>query len=238
MYGEANTCDWAFTCDEWRTLGEFEAVLYVTKITSTLMQYETVLSGAYGYVLKSMTLLQLRSGIIPVINQEAGTSDLVLIRVETTVSKLSLHGQTWLRIVVVEAERRWCGITSEDPIMPDANVIFTYVNHSEKDLISYLLDIRIVNSGLLDQESLSTAFYALGAAYVDCVKRATKFYYDKTVKQWHEEKKKENEKQKGKCGEEVADIRIGNGKVTKKVPKVENSKKAGSFKYWAYPWQI
>jgi len=33
MYGEANKCDWVLTNDEWRTLGELEAVLNITRIT-------------------------------------------------------------------------------------------------------------------------------------------------------------------------------------------------------------
>ena len=98
-------------------------------------------------------------------------------------------------------------------------------------MLCYLLDTRTVNSGLRDQESLSTAFYALGTTYVDFVKRATKFHLDKKVKQWHEERKKENKKQKRMCGEKDANISIGNGKVPKKVPIVEKSKKAGSLKF-------
>jgi hypothetical protein len=51
MFGSANACEWELTKKEWKALGEFDAVLDITRITSTLMQYETIFPGAYSYLI-------------------------------------------------------------------------------------------------------------------------------------------------------------------------------------------
>jgi hypothetical protein len=102
MYGDANKCDWVLTNDEWRTLGEFEAGLNITRITSTLMQYETIFPGAYGFVLKTMAIEKLRSGSIEIIQQDLVTASPTLPRVATPVSTLSENGKTCRRRALVE----------------------------------------------------------------------------------------------------------------------------------------
>ena len=94
-------------------------MLNVTRITSTLMQYETILPGAYGFVLKTMAIEKLRSGAIEIIQQDLVTANPALPSAATPVSTLSENGKTCMRRALVEGERRWCGSTSEDPMHPD-----------------------------------------------------------------------------------------------------------------------
>jgi len=60
-------------------------------------------------------------------------------------------------------------------MLPGEDGIFTYVVHSDKDVLCLLLDIRHVNSKLLDKHSLTCAYYALETTCVEFAKRATKF---------------------------------------------------------------
>jgi hypothetical protein len=76
-----------------------------------------------------MTVHKLRSDSIRIINQEVVVADPFLPRVETPVSELSLHGKTCFRRALVEAERRWCGITSEYPMLSNEDGIFKSVEY-------------------------------------------------------------------------------------------------------------
>jgi len=116
------------------------------------MQCETIFPGAYGFVLKTMAIGKLRSGSIKIIQQDVVTTNPTLPRVATSVSILSENGKSCMRRALAEGERRWRGCTSEDPMHPDENGIFTSVTYTERDMLCLLLDIRIVNSGLLDKD--------------------------------------------------------------------------------------
>jgi hypothetical protein len=52
---EANPLGWVSSDVSWRVEAEPEAVLHVTKITTTLSQFELLYTGAFGGLIKSTT---------------------------------------------------------------------------------------------------------------------------------------------------------------------------------------
>ena len=53
---------------EWDSIAEIEGILNISKDLTTLMQYENIYNGAFGQIIKHVTLKRLRSGFIPVID--------------------------------------------------------------------------------------------------------------------------------------------------------------------------
>jgi hypothetical protein len=55
------------TSSEWDTMAEIEDILNVSKDLTTLMQFENLYNGAFGQIIKHVTLKRLRCDSIPVI---------------------------------------------------------------------------------------------------------------------------------------------------------------------------
>ncbi len=53
---------------EWDSIAEIEGVLNISKDLTTLMQYEHLYNGAFGQIIKHVTLKRLRASYIPVID--------------------------------------------------------------------------------------------------------------------------------------------------------------------------
>jgi hypothetical protein len=56
------------TDSEWDSIAEIESVLNISKDLTTLMQYEHLYNGAFGQIIKHVTLKRLRADFIPVID--------------------------------------------------------------------------------------------------------------------------------------------------------------------------
>ena len=56
------------TISEWESIAEIEGILNISKDLTTLMQYENIYNGAFGQIIKHVTLERLRSTFIPVID--------------------------------------------------------------------------------------------------------------------------------------------------------------------------
>ena len=53
---------------EWDSIAEIKGILNISKDLTTLMQYENIYNGAFGQIIKHVTLKRLRSAFIPVID--------------------------------------------------------------------------------------------------------------------------------------------------------------------------
>jgi hypothetical protein len=58
------------TSSEWDTIAEVEGILNISKDLTTLMQFENLYNGAFGQIIKHVTLKRLRSDFIPVIDMQ------------------------------------------------------------------------------------------------------------------------------------------------------------------------
>jgi len=56
------------TDSEWDSVAEIEGVLNISKDLTTLMQYEHLYNGAFGQIIKHVTLKRLRASCIPIID--------------------------------------------------------------------------------------------------------------------------------------------------------------------------
>jgi len=107
-----------------------------------------------------------------------------------------------------------------------------YVSESyrERDMLCLLLDVRNVNSGLLDKDALSDAYHLLQTSYVGFVKRASTFQYDKKVKQWRQEKEKIIQQKGVQCADDNAKLPKTNPKLyADDVITVESSIKGSTL---------
>ena len=86
---------WKMSEDEWSMLTEFEAVLDITRQTTTLAQYESVFTGAYGQIIKENLLRRLRADTIQVVDRENITRDRTRPpRLTIPRSEMTWEGQT------------------------------------------------------------------------------------------------------------------------------------------------
>jgi hypothetical protein len=78
------------TNSEWDSIVEIEGVLNVSKYLTTLMQYKPLYNGAFGQIIKHVTLKRLRASTIPVIDMP-----------KVTYSKVRKTQHPCLRLLVV-----------------------------------------------------------------------------------------------------------------------------------------
>ena len=102
----AKPLSWKSTDDLWQEMAEVEAVLNVTKITTTLSQHERLYTGAFGGQIKGTTMAALRSDTLRVIDLKSVTSSPRLPHVLIDVSKLTELGNTCRIRAILEGERR------------------------------------------------------------------------------------------------------------------------------------
>eukprot|EP00965_Chrysotila_dentata_P194824 6176609-Pleurochrysis_carterae.AAC.3 len=65
---QSDEIDWSFIDADWSAVAEFETVLNITKLTTTLAQYEQHYTGAYMSLIKAVTLNALRVDSILVVD--------------------------------------------------------------------------------------------------------------------------------------------------------------------------
>lgn len=114
VYVAQSSPSWALSDTQWQSLSELESVLDITKTMSTLSQSEAIFLGAYGPVLKAMTLARLRGEEMSVVNlASVNGAQTIPTRKQVAEVELSETGRTALNRARLEAERRWCGNLSD-----------------------------------------------------------------------------------------------------------------------------
>jgi hypothetical protein len=158
----------------WQQMVEVEAIGNVTKITTTMSQYETRFTGAFGGLIKGTTMAGLRKETLFVVDLANVTAKPQLPRVEVNVTDLSALGATCRERAILEGERRWCGNTGET--LTGADVIIT-----DRELMSSLLDLRTIRCPHLSTEKKVEAKRLLSEAYVTFAMTAAKFDSDASL---------------------------------------------------------
>ena len=85
----------------WQAALEFEAVLNVSRITTTLAQYEHLFNGAYGNLISGLTLNSYRSMALSVIDTKNMTASPHLPRVERKNVDLTEAGKVIISLVFI-----------------------------------------------------------------------------------------------------------------------------------------
>eukprot|EP00966_Prymnesium_polylepis_P301277 6961437-Prymnesium_polylepis.1 len=157
-------------------MAEFEGVLNITKITTTLSQYEQLSTGAFSGLIKSTTMAGLRNDKLDVIDlKKVGALPASkLPRVETVWEDLTPLGKKCLERAILEGERRWCD--NEGESLTSADVIL-----SDREVLAGLLDLRTIRHFESNDTLKARALELLEAEYTK---------YAKTVRE-HETQKKE-----------------------------------------------
>ena len=153
---------------DWNLIGEFEAVLNVTKIVSTLSQYESLYTGAFKTLLKLSIFHRLRSGKLQVVDVHQVNKSPTVIRTWININEFSDVGEECVRRCLLEGERRWCGNKTE--ILNNSAPV---IGHRE--LLSTLLDIRTVKCHHLTRAQRESAVNIYLDAYLCFYRQCRKF---------------------------------------------------------------
>ena len=176
-YAIKHQSSWRLSDEQWKTLAEFEGVLNITRRCTTLMQYERSFVGAYGLFVKQDTVSRLRLPYLPVCSLDnIPKKNHVVPRKNIPRDELTSAGRTCLDRAIVEAERRWCGSCLEEPMWDEP-----VVEHTERDLLCTMLDLRTINSTPLCKEVRNEGKRALEEHYVAFAKRAHRWKYDQHI---------------------------------------------------------
>ena len=154
-------------------MAEVEAVLNITKITTSLSQHENLYTGAFGGLIKDTTMAGLRSNTIHVIDVKRVTSSPHLPRAPIDVASLTDLGSKCRMRATLEGERRWCGNKEEE--LTGAGVIIT-----ERELVSSLLDLRTIGVPHLDRQQQQKALSLLETSYIKYATQAAKYNCEST----------------------------------------------------------
>ena len=190
VYAAQTPSPWALSDTQWAAAAEFEGVLSITKTMSTYAQSEAAFLGAYGAVLKAMTLARLRHNQLHVVDLLAIREDVA--RPERTAVDLSClsslrdaAGRTCLERAQLEAERRWCGNQTETidgttrPMM------------SEREKLAILLDLRTLRANGFNEDQMAEATLLLEEEYVKFAKQAQAYEREKEKMDLQARKQKE-----------------------------------------------
>ena len=165
---------WDSTDKLWQEMAEFESVLNITKITTTLSQYEHLFTGAFSGLIKSTTMAGLRNDKLDVIDLKK-VGDLPvskLPRVEMNWEDLSPSGKKCLERATLEGERRWCG--NEGESLTSGDVIL-----SDREVLAGLLDLRTIRHFGSNEKLKARALKLLEAEYTKYVKTARDYEIQK-----------------------------------------------------------
>lgn len=137
VYQIKHAPDWTITEADWQGIAEIEAVLDITRTLTTLVQEEKSFVGAYGPLLRAMTLRRLRDGQLMVVDMASISTNPTLERKAIPVDALTEVGRTARYRATLEAERRFGVNNSEE-------VNGARITYTDRELTSMLLDIRTV----------------------------------------------------------------------------------------------
>ena len=149
---------WDASPEMMKAMTEIEAVLNLTKVTTTLCQYEQLYTGAYKALIKGLTMKGLREESIQVIDLSATDTRRELPRKRVPVSELSPLGQETRERALLEGERRFCGNNTEA-------IQGLPVKLSKREKLATLLDLRTVGAAHLSKEEAAEALQTLESEY-------------------------------------------------------------------------
>lgn len=106
--------DQCLTSLDWKQFHEFEAILSITLILTTMAQYERLYRAAYGAIIKQLTYDRLVSPTIMVAKADVNTKSPRLVQEPIEVGSMTAAGSTCLERAIIETEQRFLGSTSEE----------------------------------------------------------------------------------------------------------------------------
>lgn len=151
VFCSTNHPTWEFSQDDWIALNDFEAILDITKFTTTLPQTETYMIMAFSTVITAITYSKLKNNAISVVNLSEVTKETKLPRISKLVRNFTEYGKECRALACLEAERRLYGSNSE---LMDGDVEVTMSN---TELLATLLDIRTVHCKYISKEQRNNA---------------------------------------------------------------------------------
>ena len=145
---------------EWDILGEVEAILELTKLTTKLTQTETGYTGSFGILVRGLTMNKLRESTLSVVRQDAVTKSPRVIREDKPWGDLSPIGKTCMSRANLEGERRYCGNETEI-------VTSTPLSINNRESLATLADVRTKGAAHVTSEQYRVARLLFLAEYVD-----------------------------------------------------------------------
>jgi hypothetical protein len=140
LYALANEQpSWQLTADQWQALTEVEAVLAISNELTVFVQNETAFTAAIGQPFKENMLTKLRSDTLSVVDLDQVTAKPDLIRRDVSLEDMTEVGRTCKLRATLEAERRYCGNTSE--VLNNKAV-----ERTDRDKLAVMLDPRTLIS--------------------------------------------------------------------------------------------
>ena len=98
VYNVVHSMNWNIS---WPAVLEVEAVLNISRITTTLVQYEHLFNGAYGNLISALTLNSYRSQTLNIIDQTAMTASPHLPRIARQHEALTEIGKVINTLVLI-----------------------------------------------------------------------------------------------------------------------------------------
>mmetsp|Transcript_35623 Transcript_35623/g.87622 ORF Transcript_35623/g.87622 Transcript_35623/m.87622 type:complete len:467 (-) Transcript_35623:497-1897(-) len=155
-------CEWKTdaTTEMWMQIAEFEATLNCSKLTTTLCQTEVYYLSAFGHLIKTATIRALRANKFSVVVLSEVTRDPMLPRREKSLVDFTPVGRECVMRARLEAERRFCGNTTEEV---DGT---SQVAVGRTEMLSLLLDPRTNGCSTIERSARKAAEAHLEDEYV------------------------------------------------------------------------
>jgi len=153
---------WTSTSLEWKAMAETEAILNITRVTTTLAQYESKYTGAYAGLIKGTTINLLRAPrMAVVILEKVGTEAASkLPRMMMNVREFTDVGKEVRHRAQLEGERRFCGNTTEEVQMTSEIIM------SDREMLATVLDLRTLGCTHITETQRTHAKEVFMQAYV------------------------------------------------------------------------
>jgi len=170
MYQLAHPSAYVFSAEDWVVMVEFEAVLHMTQILTTLAQYEMKYMAAYGPAVTLMVYQMLTASTISLIDVDTISESPRLPRRDCPVDSLTPMGKTCLDRAIIEFERRFLDSELETRLETPGIIVI-----NDRQLVATLLDVRTKTAPHLKPGQRAQAQRALGLLYTDFFVRSKAF---------------------------------------------------------------
>ena len=215
---------WTSSEEGWQAMAEAEAVLNVSRITTTLAQYEGRYTGAYACLIKGTTMNALRAPTMAVVELEKvrEQSAAKLPRTMKSVREFGPVGAEVRRRAQLEAERRFCGNKTEIVEM-NAEIIM-----SDRELLASVLDLRTLGCLHMSEAQRKQAKALFMTAYVGYTCNARNFEEERRAA-WEAKAEAEAAAARAEMGKKA-------GKASAEEPKEKKPKIASGAKFGGSAW--
>ena len=173
---------WTSTVEDWQVMAEAEAVLNITKVSTTLAQHEGLYTGAFAGLVKGTVMTALRAPTIAVIDLDQVTTAPKLPRISKNVREMTMIGKEVRLRALIEGERRFCG-NKTDNLIHTAEAVM-----SDRELLATVLDLRTFGCAHLSEGQRTKAKELYETAYVNFA--LTVFNFEKEAREAWEAKAK------------------------------------------------